>query len=326
MAICRKPWITLQGEVAPCNSCPECLTNRKQLWTNRNILESYAHEKKSFVTLTYEDEHLPRNYRGINTLDKTHLQTFFKNLRSKLKSPIRYYAVGEYGTSGERGINPHFHVLLYGADQQDKNEIADSWRLPEGRGKRGPLAGFTYIGDITHQSIAYVSGYVQKKTKYNKDMYDEFEITPEYSTMSLKPTIGASAIPKFVELFKARPEYLTEHGDVPYSVNHGDRRLPLGEYLREKIREGLDLPHDIHTYMDEQTGEIIEKKIWHGKEEAKAQRRTEMQILQENQRVHDPKLPKDAQVSVKQFYAYKNEQSRKQFDARQRFIHTSHTL
>jgi len=326
MAICRKPWITPQGEVAPCNKCPECLVNRKQLWTNRNILESYAHEKKSFITLTYSDENLPKNEHGINTLDKTHLQTFFKNLRSKLKSPIRYYAVGEYGTKGERGINPHYHVLLYGADQADETLIADAWRLPAGRGKKGDLCGFTYVGDLTDQSIAYVAGYVQKKTQYNKDMYDDFEIVPEYSTMSLKPAIGASAVPKFVALFEAKPEYLTEHGDVPYSVNHGDRKLPLGEYLREKIREGLDLPHDIHVYMDEQTGELTEKKIWHGKEEAKAQRKKEMQILQENQKVHDPKLPKDAQVSVKHFYEYKNEQSRKIFDARQKFVKDNKTL
>ena len=264
MAICRSPWITPQGDIAPCNSCPECLTNRKQLWTNRNILESYGHAKKSFLTLTYSDENLPKNHLGINTLDKTHLQTFFKNLRSKLKSPIRYYAVGEYGTKGERGINPHYHVLLYGADQADEQKISDSWRLPAGRGKKGEPAGFTYVGDITAQSIAYVAGYVQKKTKYNKDMYDEFEIVPEYSTSSLRPAIGASAIPKFVELFKAKPEYLTEYGDVPYSINHGQRKLPLGEYLREKIREGLDLPHDIHTYMDEETGELTERKIWHG--------------------------------------------------------------
>jgi hypothetical protein len=326
MALCRSPWITLQGDIAPCHKCPECLTNRKQLWTNRNILESYFHEKKSFVTLTYEDQYLPKNELGNNTLDKTHLQTFFRNLRSRTETPIRYYAVGEYGTSGERGINPHYHVLLYGLDQEDEAIIADSWRLPAGRGKKGPLAGFTYVGDVTEKSIAYVAGYVQKKTQYNKDMYEQFEIIPEYSTMSSKPTIGASSIPKFVNLFTKYPEYLTEYGDVPYSVYHGDRSLPLGEYLREKIREGCDLPHDVEVWMDEQTGELTEKKIWHGKQEAKAQRAKEMQILQENKKVYDPKLPEGAQVSIKQYYAYKNEQSAKQFDARQRFVHNSHTL
>jgi hypothetical protein len=326
MAVCRNPWITSHKDVAPCRKCPECLTNRKQLWTNRNILESYGHEKKSFITLTYNDENLPTNEIGHPTLVKDHLKTFFKNLRSRIEQPIRYYAVGEYGTSGGRGINPHFHVLLYGADQEETNEITDSWRLPAGRGKKGELCGFVYIGDITHQSIAYVAGYVQKKTKYNQDMYDEYEIEPEFSTMSNRPAIAAAAIPKFVELFKAKPDYLTEHGDVPYSVNHGSRALPLGDYLREKIREGLDLPHDIHTYIDDQTGELTERKIWHGKEEAKAQRYKEMQILQENEKVYDPKLPQDAKVSIKHYYAYKNEQSKKQFDARQKFIHTSYKL
>ena len=138
--------------------------------------------------------------------------------------------------------------------------------------------------------------------------------------------IGSTAIPKLAAVFKANPDYLTEYGDIPYSINHGQRKLPLGDYLREKLREACDLPHDLDVYMDTETGEIIEKKIWHGKEEAKAQRKKEMQILQENEKVYDPKLPKDAQVSVKHFYDYKNEQSAKQFDAKQRFVHNSHTL
>lgn len=324
MAICRKPYINVQGDICPCQQCPECLTNRKQLWTHRNILEGFAHARKSFVTLTYDELNLPINEIGNPTLVKEHLQTFFKNLRTRVQHPIRYYAVGEYGTSGTRGINPHYHAIIYGVDSEQLQEINDAWRAPAGRGKKGSPLGFVYVGDVTDQSIAYVTGYVQKKNKYNKDMYEELEIIPEYSTMST--AISLSAVPNFVKLFTEKPEYLTEYGDVPYSINHGDRTLPLGTYLREKIREGLNLPHDIETYYDDETGEIIEKKIWHGKEEQKAQRKAEMQILQDNTLIPDSKLPEDATVSVKKFYEYKNAQSKKQFDARQKFIHNSHSL
>lgn len=326
MAVCRKPFINISSEICPCGQCPECLVNRKQIWTHRNILEGYLHKKKSFITLTYDDSTLPTNANGVPNIEKDHLKNFVKNLRSRLGNSIRYYAVGEYGTSGGRGINPHFHLCLYGADEQDQNAINDSWRVPQGRGKKGIPAGFTYVGSLQPESIAYVAGYVQKKTKYNKDMYEELEITPEYSVMSNRPAIALDTLPKIANLLKSDPDYLTEHGDVPYALYHGTRSLPLGTYLREKLREYCNLPHDTETWMDELTGELHEKKIWHGKEEAKAQRKKEMQILQENKLIPNSKLPEDAQVSVKQFYEYQNAQSKKQFDVRQKFIHNSHTL
>lgn len=326
MAICRKPWITPTGDIAPCGQCPECLTNRKQLWTNRNILESYAHDKKCFVTLTYSDEHIPKNQKNIPTLKKEDVQRFVKSLRYNYDDTIRYYSVGEYGTAGTRGINPHYHLLLYGIDQEHAEIINHSWRKATKRGKQGEILGFTHVGDVTEQSIAYVAGYVQKKTKYNKDMYEEFDILPEFCTMSLKPTIGANVIPKLVELFEQQPEYLTQYGDVPYSINHGSRSLPLGNYIREQVRERLNLPHDTKTFMDTETGELTTRKIWHGKEEAKAQRKKEMQLLQENEVLPDKKLTKDAQASIKHFYDYQNEQSQKNFDAKQKFAYHSHTL
>ena len=102
--------------------------------------------------------------------------------------------------------------------------------------------------------------------------------------------------------------------------------MPLGHYLREKLRELCDLPHDIETWMDKQTGEIHEKKIWHGKQNTKEYLKAQMQLLQENKIIPDSKLPEDAQVSVKHFYEYKNAQAKKQFDARQKFTHNSHSL
>ena len=339
MAICRKPYITPIGELCPCQQCPECLDNRKQIWTNRNILESYNHKKQCFLTLTYDDENIPferadkieyicretgktkkkwvHTPTNFPTLNKYDAEKFIKRLRKNYGQKIRYYLVGEYGTAGERGINPHYHALLYGIDEADTAIIENSWKK-----------GFIHVGNTNIMSIQYVVGYVEKKTKYNKDMYEEMEITPEYSTMSLKPSIGCheDTIQKFAQLFKQHPEYLTEYGDVPYSVYHGDRTLPFGNFLREQIRIVCDLPHDTQTFMDEETGEITEKRIWHGKEEHKAQRLKEMQILQENKKIHDPKMPKDAQVSIKHYHQYKFEQSQKQFDVRQKLKQTNHTL
>lgn len=327
MAVCRNPFITLTLDVAPCGRCPECLVNRKQMWTNRNILESLNHKKKCFVTLTYSEENLPKNNEGHPTLVKSDLQNYIKRLRSWYPpKSIRYYAVGEYGTAGERGINPHYHILFYGLDETDSQKINLCWTTAEGKGKEGQQAGFTYVDDLNPQTIAYVVGYVEKKTKYNSDMYEELGIVPEFSMMSLRPTIGHGAISVLVDLFKNHPEYLTEYGDVPYSINHGSRALPLGQYIREKVREGLDLPHDVAVFCDDETGEITERKIWHGKENYKEQKKLEMQALQNAPEDFDKKMSKDARISTKKLLQYLNSQAHKNFDAKQQFKRQNKTL
>ena len=326
MALCSKPYITLSGQPTPCGQCQGCLVNRKQLWTHRIILESLGHEKNCFVTLTYMDEHLPLNGEGTPTLVKDHLSGFIKKLRTKLPQKLRYYAVGEYGTSGARGINPHYHLCLFNVGEEDGWAIQDSWRTNEGRGKQGEELGFSYTGSLTPKSAAYVAGYVQKKTKYNKDMYDELQILPEYSTMSNRPGIGAGAIDKIAETISEHNAF-TPTGDVPVSLYHGSRKLPLGQYMREKLRWKLDLDRTEITEYDKRTGEIQKTRVkWHGKEKQKEIYEEELRLLQENKEVYDPKLPEHAKSSKKAALAYRDGQAIANFEARQKIFSKSGTL
>lgn len=41
------------------------------------------------------------------------------------------------------------------------------------------------------------------------------------------------------------PYLLTEFGDVPYSLTHGTRSLPLGRTLRQKLREMVNLEENV---------------------------------------------------------------------------------
>jgi hypothetical protein len=326
MADCRKPYITSQGIPARCGQCPECLTNRKQLWTHRIILESYAHEKSSFVTLTYCPERLPHNEHGVPMLVKRDLQLFIKKLRNRIPNKLRYYAVGEYGTSGERGINPHFHLCLFGVGEEDAHTVQESWTSETKKGKSGSPNGYTYTGALTPQSAAYVAGYVQKKNKYNKDMWDEHEIPHEFSCMSNRPAIGVNAVPLIAKVLEQYPEGLTATGDVPFSLMHGDRQLPLGKTLRDKIREEMDMDCTIETEYNPNTGEIInEKKIWHAKERQKDIYKQELSLMQENIQ-EDKKLPEDAKVSVTHLLRYQNQQKQKNFDSRQKLRKTQNIL
>jgi hypothetical protein len=319
MALCKKPYVGLHG-TGPCGQCSGCLTNRKQLWTHRIILESQAHERNSFITLTYNDENMPYNHQAIPTLKKRDLTLFIKRLRNTLPQKLRYYAVGEYGTNGSRGINPHYHVCLFGAGEEAAQAIQDSWVKEKNRNKhssRSESLGHTLTGSLTPQSAAYVAGYVQKKTNYNKQMYHEYGIVPEYATMS--QGIGKNAVKDIAKILEQYPEAMTDTGDVPYSLKHGKRQLPLGNYLREKLRHELDLDRTEEHYVDIVTGEISTKIKWHGKEKQKQIMETEMQVLRENPEIQTEsgKLPEDAQVSVSEYLKWKNGQAIINFEKRQ---------
>lgn len=155
------------------------------------------HLASAFVTLTYDDEHLP--YGG--TLVKSHFQKFMKRLRKSIEPrKVRYFMCGEYGNQLMR---PHYHALLFGHDFTDKQ----LWNTTDGvntytsesLAKLWPK-GFVTTGDVTWQSAAYCARYVTKKvtgkaaTEHYSRLVPEtgeiIQLQPEYIAMSLKPAIG----------------------------------------------------------------------------------------------------------------------------------------
>lgn len=71
----------------PCRHCVGCRLDHSKEWANRILLEQQYHQSSYFVTLTYDDQHLPHGY-GVDpvtgeivsvhaTLVKSDLQKFF---------------------------------------------------------------------------------------------------------------------------------------------------------------------------------------------------------------------------------------------------------
>ncbi len=152
----------------PCGHCLACRIARTREWTVRLLHESEFWDDTSFVTLTYDDDHLPSN----GSLVPRDLTLFFKKLRKDLGDrKIKYYACGEYGDTYGR---PHYHSIIFGLGVQDKKLIEDNWHK-----------GFVKIGCVTYDSCRYVAGYVQKKLygKASKE-YDEKGIIAPFSRMS----------------------------------------------------------------------------------------------------------------------------------------------
>ena len=62
--------------VLPCGQCMACRLNKSRDWATRCVLEAKMHDQNCFITLTYDDNHLPPDYG----LHKEDLQNFWKRI------------------------------------------------------------------------------------------------------------------------------------------------------------------------------------------------------------------------------------------------------
>lgn len=198
----------------PCGRCIGCRMNYSRQWAIRISHEAQIHEQEGkpciFVTLTYNDKYLPTN----ESISKREVQLFLKRLRKYFTGrSIKYYAVGEYGEQNRR---PHYHLILFNVDFEDKelwtmsngNPIYCSpvltrlWRDPDTK----ESYGYANFGAVTYESAAYVARYSTKKQAGYKALehyehitrYGELvQLEPEFALMSLKKPIGETWLKKY---------------------------------------------------------------------------------------------------------------------------------
>lgn len=167
--------------------------------------EASLHEENCFLTLTYDDAHLPPD----GGLHKEHFQGFIARLRSAVRpKKFSYFHCGEYGENFGR---PHYHALLFGLDFADKRFYNRKhghviWRS-EKLDKLWGL-GECKIGSVTYQSAGYIARYSLKKItgpeapgwyqKINTTTGEIHDVASEYLTMSRNPAIGKRWIEKFM--------------------------------------------------------------------------------------------------------------------------------
>lgn len=173
--ICKKPYFHSTGLSFDCGSCRSCRLKRRSEWSQRMIDHSSTVEHKTlFITLTYSQAHLPKDY----SLSKKDCQKFFKRLRKRLPkgTKISYYLCGEYGPKTRR---PHYHLILFGLDYSYSQMIFEAWGLCD-------PSGFKCIYTIDSEAFKYVTGYTCKKigTNYNKKFITEYGIQPEFQLQS----------------------------------------------------------------------------------------------------------------------------------------------
>lgn len=175
----------------PCGKCPGCKLEHSRQWAVRCMHEKRLHNASSFVTLTYDDAHLPAG----NTLVRSDFVNFMKRLRHETGNGLRFFGCGEYGSRTSR---PHYHVLLLNYDFSDRSVLSTGrdYALYQSKSlSKLWTAGNAVIGDVTFESAAYVARYCMKKKQNGKTVSDGR--VPEYIVMSRRPGIGAGYFDRF---------------------------------------------------------------------------------------------------------------------------------
>lgn len=177
----------------PCGSCVGCRVEAARQWGVRCMHEAKLHACSYFVTLTYDDAHLPNP----PCLVHRDFQLFMKRLRKKFGA-VRFFMCGEYG---DRNGRPHFHSCLFGLSLPDLKRFKT--------GTNGTTLytsvvldsiwqnGYCTIGNVDFDSAVYIANYMSKCDSIPFDVETGEVFARPYRKMSLKPGIGRGWIEKY---------------------------------------------------------------------------------------------------------------------------------
>lgn len=229
----------------PCGRCIGCRMRRASDWELRVMHESTLWSENCFVTLTYDDYHLPDNA----SLRHRDFQLFMKRLRKWRGESVRFYMCGEYGPEGGR---PHYHACLFNVGFRAN-------RKPAGKSESGEpfynqpdldslwRMGFATVQDLTRGTASYTARYIMKKAlgKTADSAYqvldpetgELIQLVPEYSQMSLKPGVGAAWFRK----------YATDVYPNDFVIQDGIKRRPP-KYYDKLLRRSKSVKMDQVEY------------------------------------------------------------------------------
>lgn len=168
-------------DLVPCGQCIGCRIDYSRSWAARLMLEKkkFPDDECFFITLTYDDEHLPKYYRTPSgeelytifprpdyveiipeiidndgtviktpflSVSKRDHQIFLKRLRKRFGSGLRYFSSLEYG---EKSLRPHEHLIVFGLKDFPIGSFSSSGSFIAGRPYKQ-----NFRGDVLYESSA----------------------------------------------------------------------------------------------------------------------------------------------------------------------------
>lgn len=260
MSNCLSPVTLKSGFTVPCGKCLNCLSDRRNEWSIRLAIHVMSCERMPlFLTLTYDDEHLPHYLNGFRlvqgdnagstvgfgtdfadypvTLYRPHVSAFLKQYKRKHgldNNKFTYFGCGEYGDADKFTGRPHYHLLFFGDDRLYQlfdddpfkaiQSVQDEWKH-----------GFVHICVAGFDGIHYVSKYVLKQdqvTVFGKA--DPFTIASKGLGMNfLKTQEAARMRSKMETLIKFFPEILAKMPD--YNIYSSSSLHMALDYWRKYV-------------------------------------------------------------------------------------------
>lgn len=206
----------------PCGKCLACQIRKRKDMSVRLAHEVSLVEDCCFITLTYDEAHVPmvdgnvidfgKDKSGSQTLLPRDVQLFMKRIRhflswipkkhviefDHLDKPIRYFCCGEYGSKTKR---PHYHILIFGWKPSDMtvwSKTGNRYNYRSAMVERCWKNGHVVVQDVGAGVAKYCAKYVTKKLTRTAPLADG--VCSEFFLQSTRNGgIGSLWLDKFKE-------------------------------------------------------------------------------------------------------------------------------
>ena len=112
--------------------------NKAAEWFARLRIQQRYSDTATFVTLTYNDAHLPPprvDSEGFRHYDvsKDDIRYYHYRLRKSLgpekSRKLKYFLVSEYGPNPDNGwlYRPHYHAIYFNLNELDRPKVERAW-------------------------------------------------------------------------------------------------------------------------------------------------------------------------------------------------------
>lgn len=265
-----------------CGRCRDCLNKKRRQWSQRLQMEHESRVCTKFVTITYDDFHLPPLYSDVNeygeerfwyTLNKRDCQLFFKRLRKSFTDCLgkfSYFLVGEFG---DKTARPHYHLIMFFdkrvTDDELKISILKTWQkgyIIDVQDLRG-VGGCKYVADYLYKQLGD-DGLM--KDRFNEELLNIeniddfsnkwrtiFNRPKTFCLSSRRPAIGLRYVTDSKKKFHKRniignSNYIAKGDDTGF-------KQPLCKYIRNKIYSDSEL-EILRSHLENQSK--IERENW----------------------------------------------------------------
>lgn len=222
----------------PCGKCPACLANQRSEWIFRLKQEAQNSVFCCFVTLTYDDEHLPPG----GSVCKKDVQDFHKRLRKHFPpGDMRFYLVSEYG---DHTFRPHYHGLYFFKHNYELDSIYNTFLTAWQK-------GFIKFGEVEEGSIVYCTKYCLKHKTTPPDRLPTFRLC---SKMDIGG-IGVQYLDKMKDYHVTNEQFIGVYAD--------GQRTRMPRYYRDRINpyRGASKYNPLHFRREQSIDEDRRKRI-----------------------------------------------------------------